>query len=41
MRIRVVGTGDYRQVSMEYEILRTTTVMMLKLQITVWDGRVD
>ena len=34
MRIRIVGTGEYRKVSMEYDILRTTTVMMVKLQIT-------
>ena len=35
MRIRITGTGEYRQVSLEYDILRTTTVMMVKLQITV------
>ena len=35
MRIRITGTGEYRQVSLEYDILRTTTVMMVKLQISV------
>ena len=35
MRIRIVGSGEYAQYSLEYDVLRSTTVMMVKVQIMV------
>ena len=40
MRIHVVGSGAYAHIQLEYDTLRSTTVMMLKVQIMVgcWRG---
>ena len=35
MRIRIVGSGEYAKYSLEYDVLRSTTVMMVKVQIMV------
>ncbi len=35
MRIRIVGSGNYSHVQLEYDVLRSTTVMMIKVQIMV------
>lgn len=35
MRIRIVGSGNYSHIQLEYDVLRSTTVMMIKVQVMV------
>lgn len=37
MRIRIVGTGAYSHVNVEYDVLMSTPVMNVKARIMVWN----
>lgn len=38
MRIRIVGTGAYSHVNVEYDVLMSSTVMSIKARIMVFMG---